>query len=257
MPILPKEVFEEACAMAVKENAAYVPPFGSNGSLYLRPFMFGHGPKLGLGKAPTYTFGVVANPVGNYYPQGPKPVKAVVLKEYDRAAPFGAGNAKCAGNYAPDIIPSEQASKRGFTVVLYLDAAKHKYVEEFSTSNFIAISKNKKKYITPDSRSILASVTNATLQEIARDMGLTVETRKIPFSEVKRFSEVAACGTAVVITPISSITNDNTREGEDAVTTIGDGTFPVMESLYQRVRGIQNGEQPDKFGWLKNVGKRV
>jgi len=161
----------------------------------LRPFYFGHGPQLGLGKAKRYIFGCAANPVGNYYPNGVKPAKSVVLKGYDRASPFGVGDCKTAGNYAADVVPSSLASARGFTVVLYLDAAEHKYVEEFSTSNFVAISKDGKTFVTPDSHSILGSITRFSLETLAKDAGLQVERRKVDFSEVSSFREVAACGT--------------------------------------------------------------
>ena len=261
MPPVPKDLFLEACDAAVKDNAGYVPPFGTNGSLYLRPFYFGHGPKLGLGKAPLYTFGVSVSPVGNYYPQGIKPVKAAVLGGYDRAAPLGAGNVKAAGNYAPDVVPSAKASEMGFTVVLYLDAAKHEFVEEFSTSNFIAITKDGKKYVTPASNSILRSVTNLCLQDIAKSMGLEVEIRPIRFSEIgSSFSEVAACGTAVVITPISEIHDlraASSSSPNGKVVKIGDGqSFPVMRRLYDKMRAIQNGVEKDEFGWCRKVCKR-
>ena len=255
MPEVPTELFNEMMDRVISENINYVPPYGSNGSLYLRPFLFGHGPKLGLGKAPTYTFGVLANPVGNYYPLGPKPVSGVVLPKYDRAAPFGVGNVKAAGNYAPDVVPSSDASARGYTIVLYLDAATHEYVEEFSTSNFVAVSKDGKKFITPDSPSILGSVTNMALQQIAKDIGMTVEKRPVKFSEVGSFKEVAACGTAVVITPLKDIT-DERDPSNPKVVKIGDGNFPVMMELYNRVRAIQNGEAPDNHGWCRFVCKR-
>lgn len=255
MPEVPTELFNKAVDQAIRENVDYVPPYGSNGSLYLRPFLFGQGPKLGLGKAPNYTFGVLANPVGNYYPQGPKPVKGVVLPKYDRAAPFGVGNVKAAGNYAPDVVPSSEASARGFTIVLYLDAATHQYVEEFSTSNFVAISADGKKFITPDSPSILGSVTNLCLQQIAMDMGLTVERRPVKFDEVGSFREVAACGTAVVITPLAEIT-DERNPTNPKVIKIGDGKFPIMMELYKRVRAIQNGEAPDLHKWNRFVCNR-
>lgn len=250
MPQVPTELFNEMVDCVIKENIDYVPPYGSNGSLYLRPFLFGHGAKLGLGKAPEYTFGVLANPVGNYYPQGPKPVNGVVFSKYDRAAPYGVGNVKAAGNYAPDIVPSTDAVEKGYTIVLYLDAATHTKVEEFSTSNFVAIQGN--KYVTPNSPSILRSVTNLCLQQLAKDAGLQVEVREIKYDEIKSFDEVAACGTAVVITPLKQITDDHTGE----TIKVGNGEFPKMMDLYRRVRAIQNGEEPDVHGWCRLVCKR-
>jgi len=255
MPAVPSALFNEMMDSAIRENIDYVPPYGTGGSLYLRPYLFGHGPKLGLGKAPSYTFGVLANPVGNYYPHGPKPVKGVVLPKYDRAAPFGVGNVKAAGNYAPDVVPSSDASARGYTIVLYLDAATHEYVEEFSTSNFIAISKDGKSFVTPESPSILGSVTNMCLQQIAQDIGLKIERRPVKFSEVAGFKEVAACGTAVVITPLAQVTDERDPQKHHEI-KIGNGEFPVMMELYNRVRAIQNGDAEDKHGWCRFVCKR-
>lgn len=250
MPPVPTKLFNDLVDQAIRENVDYVPPYGSNGSLYLRPFLFGHGAKLGLGKAPEYTFGVVANPVGNYYPQGPKPVKGVVFGKYDRAAPFGVGSVKAAGNYAADIVPSSDASEQGYTIVLYLDAATRTYVEEFSTSNFVAIQGN--KYVTPDSPSILRSVTNLCLQQLAKDAGMEVEVRPVKYDEIGSFQEVAACGTAVVITPLQQLTEEATGK----VTKVGNGEFPKMMDLYRRVRAIQNGEEPDVHGWCRFVCRR-
>jgi branched-chain amino acid aminotransferase len=175
---------------------------------------------------------------------GVKPAKSVVLAGYDRASPYGVGDCKVAGNYAADVLPSSQASKRGYTVVLYLDAAKHKYVEEFSTSNFVAISKDGKKFLT-----------RLSLETLAADEGLKVVRKRIPFAEVGKFREVAACGTAVVIVPIESFTDE--REAA-AVSTIpiGDGTFPIMMKLYNRIQAIQRGDEPDKHSWLRYVCDR-
>ena len=161
----------------------FVPPYGSGASLYLRPFMVGSGPQLGLGPSNEYTFIVVAAPVGPYYGSA---VPAVVVDDYDRAAPQGVGQVKCAGNYAADIVPAARAKKEGFPICLYLDAREHRHVEEFSTSNFVAITKDN-VYLTPDSVSVLDSVTNASLEKLAADMGLKVERRKIDFE-----AEVAA-----------------------------------------------------------------
>merc|ERR1712203_1064271 len=168
--------------------------------------MFGSGPQLGLGPSSEYTFAVVVVPVGSYYKTaGLTPIPCKVIDAYDRAAPAGVGAIKCAGNYAADIVPSKKAKSEGLPIGLYLDAKEHKYIEEFNTSNFIAITHDN-RYITPDSGSVLGSVTNKCLIEIAKDIGLTVERRAIDFdAEVDSFREVGAVGTAVVVTPIESI----------------------------------------------------
>lgn len=203
MPTMPAEMFHSALTRVTKANLDFVPPYGSGASLYLRPFMVGSGPQLGLGSSSEFTFMVVVAPVGPYYGSA---VPAIVVEDYDRAAPNGVGQVKCAGNYAADIVPAARAKKAGFPVCLYLDAKEHRYVEEFSTSNFVAITKSG-VYLTPDSQSVLDSVTNASLEKLAVDMGLKVERRKIDFAaEVESFKEVGAVGTGVVITIIESIT---------------------------------------------------
>jgi len=256
MPAVPLDLFNQVLARVINDNADYVPPYGSGGSMYLRPFFFGHGPQLGLGKAKRYVLGCAATPVGNYYPSGIKPAKSIVMGGFDRASPLGVGDCKTAGNYAADVRPSSMASARGFTVVLYLDAKEHKYVEEFSTSNFVAITGDGKSFVTPDSRSILGSITRFSLETLAEDQGLKVERRKIDFNEVASFREVAACGTAVVIVPIESITDERVQ-GRSKTITIGDGrSFPVMMSLYNRVTAIQRGDEPDKFNWLRYICDR-
>merc|ERR1719198_458702 len=205
MPPPPKELFLEGIKRVVEDNVAYVPPYGSNGSFYIRPFLTGHGGKLGLGVAPRFLFGIIGSPAGNYYKAGIKPIKAMVI-DYDRAAPSGVGHVKCAGNYAADVMPAKKATEAGYEIALYLDAKERKYIEEFSTSNLIAISKDKSTLLTPKSESILPSCTNVMLQQLAIDRGMKVERRKIAFDELKDFSEVGACGTAVIISPIGSIT---------------------------------------------------
>jgi len=243
------DMFLEALSAVVKENLEYVPPYGSGGSLYLRPVLYGHGAKLGLGKAPQFSFAVIASPVGNYYKGGLKAVNALVMDEYDRAAPLGVGSVKCAGNYAADVVPAAEAASQGFPIVLYLDAKERKYVEEFSTSNFIAISNDRQSLITPDSSSILKSITLKMLKQIAADKGMKVEQRPVQYSEVGSFSQVAACGTAVIVTPIKSITR-----GDDKI-NFGDD-FGDLQSLYQELREIQSGDKPDKYGWCVKVASK-
>ena len=249
MPEIPVETFIKACNDVVKDNIAYVPPYGSGGALYLRPLLFGSGPRIGLQPADEYTFIIMVIPVGDYYKGGlAKPVSGLVVDEYDRAAPKGVGAAKVAGNYAADLIPNMEAKKKGYPICLYLDAATHTLVEEFSTSNFIGIDNENKKYITPKSDSVLPSITNKSLQTIAQDEGMTVEQRDIEVSELSSFDEVIACGTAVVVTPIGSLTRFDENGGETKYQFTED-VGETTRRLYDKVRNIQNGEVEDTHNW--------
>ncbi len=248
MAPVPEEMFIDACRRVIKANEEFVPPYGTGGSLYIRPLLIGSGAQIGVGPADEYTFLVLVVPVGPYYKGGLKPVKAMVYDEYDRAAPLGVGDVKVAGNYAASLYAHEKAKKAGFPVELYLDAKEHKYIEEFATSNFLAITKDG-KYLTTKSTSILPSVTNMTLQQIAKDLGITVEVRPVEFTEIDTFAEVGACGTAVVVTPVSSVT----RGDKTYVTGPEDGCGPVLQKLYEHVQGIQYGELPDTHGWCVKV----
>ena len=171
-----------------------------------------------------------------------------MLDDYDRAAPLGTGHIKVAGNYAVSLYPHLEAKHAGYPVELYLDAKEHKWIEEFATSNFLAVTKDG-KYVTVKSGSILPSITNLSLQEIAKDLGIPVEVRPIAFDEVTNFAEVAACGTAVVITPVCQIE----RAGQVYKTGPETGCGPVLEKLYKTVQGIQYGELPDTHGWNVEV----
>jgi branched-chain amino acid aminotransferase len=195
MPTVEADMFNGAIERVVMENLEYVPPYGAGGAMYVRPFIFGCGAKLGLGMAPEYKFIVAVNPVGDYYSGGLSALDGMVQTDYDRAAGKGIGGVKAGGNYAADVVPSAQASAAGYPIALYLDATEHKYVEEFSTSNFIAIDKEG-NYVTPQSDSILKSVTNMSLRQIAMDLGMGVQERPVEYAEVGSFSEVAACGYA-------------------------------------------------------------
>ncbi|CAN0472578.1 unnamed protein product [Ascophyllum nodosum] len=246
----PEDLFIQACKMCVKANMEFVPPYGAQGALYLRPLLFGSGARIGLQPSDEYTLLVLATPVSNsYYKGGMKPTSAVVIEDYDRAAPKGVGNVKVAGNYAADMLPNILAKKSGYPIALYLDAKTSTFVEEFSTSNFFAVTHDN-RFVTPDSPAVLPSITNKSLMELAKDAGMVVECRPIPFSEVASFKEVAACGTAVVMTSIKEIV-----KGEEVI-TINDGLDemgPVCKNLFERVRGIQTGELEDKFDWMVPV----
>jgi len=252
MAPVPVELFEEAVERAVKANIEFVPPYGTGATMYIRSLLIGTGPQIGVAPSAEYTFIVMVMPVGAYYKGGLQAVRACLVDEYDRAAPRGTGMVKMAGNYAASLLPHEKAKEAGFPIDLYLDAAQHKYVEEFGSSNFIAITKDG-KYVTPDSSSVLPSITNDGLQQVARDLGITVEKRPIDFvKEIGDFAEVAACGTAVVITPVSEIVRLST--GESWKMPTGDSCGPVLQKLYDTYTGIQWGKLPDTHGWLKVIG---
>ena len=248
MAEVPEEMFVDACRRVVKANLEFVPPYGTGGSMYVRPLLFGSGAQIGVAPADEYTFLVLVTPVGAYYKGGLQAVKAIVLDDYDRAAPLGTGHIKVAGNYAVSLYPHLRAKHAGYPVELYLDAREHKWIEEFATSNFLAVTKDG-TYVTVKSGSILPSITNMSLQQIAQDLGIPVEVRPIAFDEVEEFAEVAACGTAVVITPVCEIE----RAGRVFTTGPATGCGPVLEKLYKTVQGIQYGELPDTHGWNVEV----
>jgi branched-chain amino acid aminotransferase len=248
MPPVPVEMFVDAAEKLVKRNKEFVPPYGTGGSLYMRPLLIGTGPQIGVAPAREYTFIMLCMPVGAYYKGGLKPVRAVILDDWDRAAPLGMGDVKVGGNYAASLYAHEKAKREGWPVELYLDAKSHKYVEEFSTSNFAGITRDG-TYVTPDSSSVLPSITNKSLCEVAADLGIPVERRKIPYSEIRRFKEVAALGTAVVITPVWEITR-----GKDVIKiSEPDVVGPTLQKLYDVVQGIQYGTLPDTHGWCHEV----
>ena len=248
MPEFPVDKFVEAVRTVVKDNIDYVPPYGTGGSLYIRPVMFGTSPQIGVNASLEYELVIMVMPVGAYYKGGIKPVRAVIYDEYDRAAPQGMGDVKVGGNYAASLYAHEKAKKDGWPVELYLDAKEHKYVEEFSTSNFLGI-KADGTYVTPDSCSVLPSITNMSLKQCAKDLGIKVECRPVPYTEIKKFDAVAALGTAVVITPVWEITR-----GKNVVKISDPETVhPVLQKLYDRVQGIQYGTIADKHGWCFEV----
>ena len=248
MPSITESMFTKAVHRVVEANLEFVPPYGTGGALYIRPLLFGSGARIGVRPADEYTFIILVLPVGDYYKGGLTPVSAIVVDGYDRSAPQGVGHVKVAGNYAADLIPGKIAREQGFPINLYLDAKEHKFIDEFGTSNFIAITQDG-SYLTPDSPSVLPSVTNKTLMTLAEEEDLTVEQRPISFDEIKTFSEVGACGTAVVITPVNRIVHNQ------QTIQIGpeNGCGPILQRLYTKVRGIQVGDIPDKYNWTKVV----
>ena len=249
----PPDLFVEACSRAVRANLDYVPPYGSGGALYVRPLLYGAGPRIGLQPSDAYDLLVLTTPVGDYYKGGlGSPVAAKVVEGFDRAAPMGVGSVKLAGNYAPDLKPNMEAKKAGYPIGLYLDAKERTYVEEFSTSNFVGIRADTGAYVTPKSDAILPSITNDSLMKLAEtQLGLDVERRPIPFDEIANgdFAEVAACGTAVVLTPVGKFARN------DVEYVIGDGkeVGKTCLDLYTRLTSIQRGDAPDDFGWTHVV----
>ncbi|KAL3940383.1 MAG: hypothetical protein SGBAC_005086, partial [Bacillariaceae sp.] len=200
--------------------------------------------------ADEYTFLIMVIPVGDYYKGGlSSPVDGLILEDFDRAASQGVGAVKVAGNYAADLLPNMLSKKKGYPIGLYLDSKTHTVLEEFSTSNFVGIDNSQKKYVTPMSSSVLPSITNKSLMTIAEDEGLAVEARDISVEELNSFDEVLAVGTAVVVTPVGSITRLDPK-GSESKYEFGDKQIgETTKRLYQKVRAIQNGEEEDKYGW--------
>ncbi len=248
IPPVPESLFLDAIDRVVAANARFVPPFGTGASLYVRPVIIGAGPKVGLGPADEYVFIVFVTPVGPYYKGGFKPVKALVVEKFDRAAPNGVGDCKVGGNYAAGLRGGEYGKEQGYPIVLYLDPKEKKYIDEFSTSNFIGIKGD--TYLCPESNTILPSITNKSLAAISESMGMKKEKRPITIDEVEGFDEVGAVGTAAVITPVSLIR----YRDREFVFCEDDKPGPVISELYSRLTRIQTGEIEDQFGWLREIG---
>ena len=247
LPEIPVEMFIDAVRRVISANRKFVPPYGTGASLYIRPLVIGTGARVGLGPASEYMFIVFVNPVGPYYKGGFKPVKALVVEQFDRAAPLGVGDCKVGGNYAAGLGGGQYGKEMGYPVVLYLDSREKRYTDEFSTSNFIAIKDN--TYITPQSASILQSITNESLSIIAQDMGMIFERRPVEVSELESFDEVGAVGTAAVITPVNHIR----YRDRDYFYGKGDQVGPAITKLYERLMKLQTGDIEDKFGWLYEI----
>ncbi len=243
---VPQTLFQQAVEKVVKLNERFVPPYGTGASLYIRPLLIGTGPEVGVKPAKEFLFMIFVMPVGPYFKEGFKPVDVMITRDHDRAAPQGTGHLKVGGNYAASMTSVAEAHEKGFATALYLDAKEKKYIDEAGPANFYAIKDN--TFITPDSHSILPSITNMSLQEIARTMGMKVEKRPIPVDELESFEETGACGTAAVITPIRKIVDaDRNKEY-----TFGDGKNPgpVTTRLYEALIGIQYGDTEDTYGWI-------
>lgn len=243
------ELFTQAVIKAIELNKEFIPPYESGASLYIRPLLIGVGPQLGVKPAAEYMFVVFVSPVGPYFKDGFKPVPVMLEKKFDRAAPNGTGHIKVGGNYAAGMLSGELAHEKGYSTSLYLDACEKKYLDECGPANFFAIRNN--TYITPASHTILPSITNASLTVLAEDMGLKVERRRIPVEELDTFEECGECGTAAVITPIEKI--DDLEAGKSIVYCKPGIPGEWCTRLYNRLRAIQYGDEPDKFGWVKEI----
>lgn len=245
MKEVPEEIFTAACIKVVQLNKRFIPPYGTGASLYIRPLLIGSGAEVGVKPAKEYCFLVFVTPVGPYFKEGFNPVGAQIAKDYDRAAPLGTGPYKVGGNYAASLRAGERAHCEGFSTALFLDAREKKYIDEAGPANFFGIKGN--TYVTPLSASILASITNKSLMVLAEEMGMTVERRHIYQEELAEFEEVGACGTAAVISPIKKIVD---RESGLTYEYCKDGVAgPKSTLLYNKIRAIQYGEEPDKYGW--------
>jgi branched-chain amino acid aminotransferase len=244
---LPVEIFEEAVKLAVRLNKPYIPPYESGASLYIRPLLIGTGPEIGVKPASEYLFIVFVMPVGPYFPQGFQPTDLVIMRHFDRAAPQGTGKYKVGGNYAASMVAGYKAKKGGYSAVLYLDSKEKKYIDECGPANFFAIKND--TYVTPESDSILPSITNKSLMTLAGEIGLNVERRKVPFEELATFEEIGACGTAAVISPIKRIWDAD----EEKEFLYGTEPGPWSTKLYNKLRAIQYGDEPDTHGWTTVV----
>ena len=249
MPPFPRERFIEAVEQVVRANAAWVPPFGSGATLYIRPFMVASCNVIGVRPADEYQFRILVTPVGPYYSGGVKPVKLQVSK-YDRAAPHGTGNIKAGLNYAMSLLPSVEAHAKGYADNLFLDPKTRSFVEESGGANILFVRKDG-TLVVPQSHtdSILPSVTRRSLVDVAKKMlGMTIEQRPVMFEEVDQFVECGMCGTAAVISPVGEIDADD-RQIVYGMEHVG----PVMRELRETLTGIQVGEIADQFGWVHKI----
>ena len=249
MPPFPEDRFVQAIVDTVKANIDYVPPYGSGAALYIRPYMFGSNPVIGVKPADEYQFRILTTPVGPYFKGGAKPI-TIKVSDFDRAAPHGTGHIKAGLNYAMSLHAIVTAHKEGFDENMYLDAATRTKVEETGGANFIFVTKDG-KVVTPKSNSILPSITRRSLMVVAKDiLGLEAEEREVYFDEVKDFAECGLCGTAAVISPVGKI-NDHGKEicFPSGMEKMG----PVIQKLYDTLTGIQMGRIEGPEGWLKVI----
>ena len=249
MPVFPEDRFVQAVVDVVKANAAYVPPYGSGATLYIRPYMFGIDSVIGVKPATEYQLRIFTTPVGPYFKGGAKPI-TIRVSDVDRAAPHGTGDIKAGLNYAMSLYNIVDAHNKGFDENMYLDPATRTYVEETGGANFIFVTKDN-KVVTPKSNSILPSVTRRSLMVVAKDyLGLEVEERPIAKEELKDFAEAGLCGTAAVISPIGKIVDHGT---EICLPSGMEEMGPITKKLYDTLTGIQMGRIEAPEGWIKEI----
>ena len=249
MPQFPKERFLEAVDQVVRANAAWVPPFGSGATFYLRPYMFASGPVIGVKPSTEYQFRLFGTPVGPYFKGGVKPL-TICVSDFDRAAPHGTGHVKAGLNYAMSLHAIMTAHREGYDENMYLDAATRTKVEETGGANFLFVTKDH-KVVTPKSDTILPSITRRSLMYVAEHyLGLEVEEREVPLAELEEFAECGLCGTAAVISPVGKVV-DHGREicFPSGMEKMG----PTIQKLYDTLTGIQMGHIEAPHGWLKVI----
>ncbi len=249
MPVFPEDKFVNAVVDLVRANADFVPPFGSGATLYIRPYMFGSNPVIGVKPADEYQFRIFCTPVGPYFKGGAKPL-TITVSDFDRAAPRGTGNIKAGLNYAMSLYAITKAHEDGFAENMYLDPATRSKVEETGGANFLFVTKDN-KVVTPKSDSILPSITRRSLVQVAKEyLGLEAEEREVLFDEVKDFAECGLCGTAAVISPVGKIVKgDTVIEFPSGMNEMG----PVTKKLYETLTGIQMGKIKAPEGWIQTI----
>lgn len=249
MPVFPEDKFVEAVVEVVKKNIDYVPPFGSGAALYIRPYMFGINPVMGVKPASEYQFRIFVSPVGPYFKRGAKPI-TLRVPDFDRAAPHGTGHVKAGLNYAMSLHAIVDAHNQGYNENMYLDSATRTNVEETGGANIIFVTKDN-EVVTPKSNTILPSITRRSLMYVAEHyLGLKAEERVIPFTEVKDFKECALCGTAAIISPVGKIVD----HGNEILLPSGmEKSGEITQKLYETLTGIQMGTIEAPEGWIKVI----
>ena len=249
MPAFPEDKFIEAVEKVVAANADFVPPYGSGATMYLRPYMFGSNPVIGVKPATEYQFRIFATPVGPYFKGGAKPLTLRVC-DFDRAAPKGTGHIKAGLNYAMSLHAIVDAHNQGYDENMYLDSATRTNVEETGGANFIFITKDG-KLVTPKSETILPSITRRSLCYVAKEyLGMEVEEREVLLEEVKDFAECGLCGTAAVISPVGKVVD----HGNEICFPSGMSEMgPVLKKLYDTLTGIQMGRIEAPKGWIREI----
>lgn len=251
MPQVPRELFIHAVEEAVRANLSWVPPYGSGASLYIRPMLLGVGENLGLRPAKSYEFRVFVSPVGPYYKQAGMAVISLAVSDIDRAAPNGTGAFKVGANYAGGLLATKLAQELGANEALYLDAREKRFIDEAGSANILVAMKDG-SLVTPKSQAILPSVTRRSIMEFAKNqLGMVTEERPIELrKELPNFQEMAACGTAAVLSPVGQLYFD---EQWHKISDDGKTVGPVMQKMYDTLVGIQKGELDDQFGWTHEV----